>query len=31
LPLSETLEVMRDVVAVQAAGERQGRSVFRCT
>ena len=30
LPLAEVLAVMRDVVAVQAAGDAQGRSVFRC-
>ncbi|CAN5817193.1 hypothetical protein BH20ACT6_BH20ACT6_19090 [soil metagenome] len=30
LPLAEVLAVMRDVVEVQAAGDAQGRSVFRC-
>jgi len=31
LPLEQVLGVMRDVLAVQAAGSSQGRSVFRCT
>ena len=31
LPLAEVLDVIRDVLAVQAAGSSQGRSVFRCT
>lgn len=31
LPLSEVLDVMRDVLAVQTAANAQGRSVFRCT
>ncbi len=31
LPLAAVLDVMRDVLDVQAAGSAQGRSVFRCT
>ena len=31
LPLAHVLDVVRDVVAVQAAAGSQGRSVFRCT
>jgi len=31
LPLSHVLDVIRDVVAVQASAGAQGRSVFRCT
>jgi len=31
LPLAYVLDVVRDVVAVQAAAGSQGRSVFRCT
>ncbi len=31
LPLSHVLDVMRDVVAVQAQAGAQGRAVFRCT
>ncbi len=31
LPLEHVLDVVRDVVAVQAAAGSQGRSVFRCT
>ncbi len=31
LPLSHVLDVVRDVVAVQAAAGSQGRAVFRCT
>ncbi len=31
LPLSAAFEVIRDVLAVQAAGVSEGRSVFRCT
>ncbi len=31
LPLAAVLDVMRDVLAVQAAGDAQARSVFRCT
>lgn len=31
LPLQPVLDVIRDVVAVQAAGRPEGRSVFRCT
>ena len=31
LPLAHVLDVMRDVVAVQASAGAQGRTVFRCT
>ncbi|MDQ3275810.1 MAG: radical SAM protein [Actinomycetota bacterium] len=31
LPVAQVLDVMRDVLAVQAAGSSQGRAVFRCT
>jgi TusA-related sulfurtransferase/pyruvate-formate lyase-activating enzyme len=31
LPVEHVLDVMRDVLAVQAAGNAAGRSVFRCT
>lgn len=31
LPLAHVLDVVRDVVAVQAAAGSQGRAVFRCT
>ncbi|MGA9714946.1 MAG: hypothetical protein WBQ48_03860, partial [Aeromicrobium sp.] len=31
LPLQHVLDVMRDVVGVQAAAGAQGRTVFRCT
>ena len=31
LPLEHVLDVIRDVVAVQATGGAQGRAVFRCT
>ncbi len=31
LPLTDVLDVMRDVLAVQAAGTAEGRTVFRCT
>lgn len=31
LPLSHVLDVIRDVVAVQASAGAQGRAVFRCT
>jgi len=31
LPLAHVLDVVRDVVAVQAAAGSEGRSVFRCT
>jgi len=31
LPLSDVLDVMRDVLAVQVAGAAEGRAVFRCT
>ncbi len=31
LPLSDVLDVMRDVLAVQEASSSQGRAVFRCT
>ena len=31
LPLEHVFDVVRDVVAVQAAAGSQGRSVFRCT
>lgn len=31
LPLAAVLDVIRDVLAVQAAGSAEGREVFRCT
>jgi len=31
LPLAHVLDVVRDVLAVQAAGSAEGRTVFRCT
>ncbi|MDQ3480962.1 MAG: hypothetical protein M3423_06490, partial [Actinomycetota bacterium] len=31
LPLASAFEVIRDVLAVQAAGVTEGRQVFRCT
>jgi organic radical activating enzyme len=31
LPLAHVLDVMRDVLAVQAASSAEGRAVFRCT
>jgi len=31
LPLAPVLDIIRDVVAVQAAGASEGRQVFRCT
>ncbi|MBA3311372.1 MAG: radical SAM protein [Nocardioidaceae bacterium] len=31
LPVEQVLDVMRDVIAVQVAGNSQGRAVFRCT